>query len=345
MTNFAIIGTSKITDAFIDAAKQDPRFNLTAVYSRHQKTAQEFADKHNIEHCFTDLTLLANSDVIDAVYIASPNSFHAQQSITMLNGGKHVLCEKPVAINCAEFTQMTAAATANKVTFMEAMLVTFLPNYQQIKKHINSLGNIRKYSASFCQLSSRYAAYLQGDNPNTFNLNFGNGALMDIGIYPLYLAIDLFGLPTKISSQGYKLPTGVDGYGDLLLDYTFVENVESIKNDNNQTSLQAHISYSKLSNGTNICEFQGENGYLTWQHSSLFNELTLHLNDGSSQTLTLAQTDNRMTYELSHFIDLIETGIGESSINSWQLSQQVLSVIEQARKQQAIIYPADQAEN
>jgi predicted dehydrogenase len=338
MINFAIIGTSNITVAFIDAARQDSRFNLVAVYSRHQETAQTFAQKHNVEHCFTELNLLASSELIDAVYIASPNSFHAQQSITMLNGGKHVLCEKPVAINCVEFTQMTAAAKANKVTFMEAMLVTFLPNYQQIKKHIKALGDIRKYSASFCQLSSRYPAYLQGDNPNTFNLSFGNGALMDIGIYPLYLAIDLFGLPTEISSQGYKLPTGVDGYGDLLLDYTTIESVE---NDTNKTSLQAHISYSKLSNGTNICELQGENGYLTWQHSSLFNELALHLNDGSYQTLTLAQTDNRMTYELSHFIDLIEAGIGQSSINSWQLSQQVLSVIEEARKQQTIIYPAD----
>jgi predicted dehydrogenase len=340
MTNFAVIGTSKITDTFIEAAKQDPRFNLVAVYSRHQTTAQAFADKHNIEHCFTDLTLLANSNLIDAVYIASPNNFHAQQSITMLEGGKHVLCEKPVAVNCAELAQMVAAATANKVTFMEAMLITVLPNYHQIKKHVKALGNIRKYSASFCQLSSRYPAYLQGENPNTFNLNFGNGALMDIGIYPLYLAIDLFGLPTEIKEQCYKLPTGVDGYGDILLNYS------SLDKDNNHRSLQAHISYSKLSNGSNICEIQGEKGRLTWQHSSLFNELSLHLNDGSCEILTLPQTENKMTYELSHFIDLIESNKIESSVNSWQLSQQVLAVIEQVRKQQGIVYSADKrAEN
>ena len=335
MTNFSVIGTSKITDAFIEAARQDPRFNLVAIYSRQQTTAQAFADKHNIEHCFTDLTLLATSKLIDAVYIASPNNFHAQQSIALLESGKHVLCEKPIAINCAELTKMVASAKANNVTFMEAMLVTFLPNYQQIKNHIKALGNIHKYSASFCQLSSRYPAYLRGENPNTFNLSFGNGALMDVGIYPLYLAIDLFGLPTEVIGQSHKLPTGVDGYGDLLLKYDLPDT------DSNQATLQAHISYSKLSNGNNICEIQGENGYLMWQHSSLFNEVSLHLNDGSCQTLTLAQTDNRMTYELSHFIDLIESGHSESSVNSWQLSQQVLSVIEQARKQQGIIYPAD----
>lgn len=329
MINFAVIGTSKITSAFIDAAKQDPRFNLAGVYSRRQETAQAFANKHNIEHCFTELMHLAESTLIDAIYIASPNSFHAEQSITMLNAGKHVLCEKPVAINAAEFTQMTEAAIANNVTFMEAMLVTFLPNYQQIKKHITSLGELRKYSASFCQLSSKYPAYLQGDNPNTFNLAFGNGALMDIGIYPLYLAVDLFGVPSEINNNCYKLPSGVDGYGELLLTY-------------NQNSVQAQISYSKLSNGSNICELQGENGYLTWQHASLFNELTLHLNDGSKQILTLPQNDNRMTYELSHFIDLIERKSFESPINTWQLSQQVLNIMEQARKQQNIRYAADQ---
>ncbi len=337
MINFAVIGTSKITDAFIEAAKQDSRFHLAGVYSRQNKTAQEFANKYNIEHCFTNLNLLANSDVIDAVYIASPNSFHAQQSIKMLNASKHVLCEKPLAINSQELAQMTAAAKDHNVTFMEAMLVPFLPNYQQIKKHSHALGQIRKYSASFCQLSSRYPAYIQGNNPNTFNLNFGNGSLMDIGIYPLYLAIDLFGLPDTISSQCYKLPSGVDGYGDLLLNYL----TQPEEQQKAQQQVQAHISYSKLSNGTNIGELQGENGYLTWQHSSLFNEVKLHLNDGSCQNLTLEQTDNRMTYELSHIIDLIECEEIESKINSWQLSQQVLSVIEQVRKQQQIIYPSD----
>ena len=327
MINFAVLGTSKITDTFIDAAKQDARFHLAGVYSRQSTTAKAFASKYNIEHCFTDLNLLANSDAIDAVYIASPNSFHAQQSVMMLNAGKHVLCEKPVAINCQELMKMTAAAKVNNVAFMEAMLVPFLPNYKQIKKHIKALGQITKYSASFCQLSSKYSLYLQGDNPNTFNLAFGNGSLMDIGIYPLYLAIDLFGIPDNVSSQCYKLPSGVDGYGDVLLTY-------------NTPQVQVHVSHSKLSHGVNIGELQGENGYLTWRHSSLFNEVHLHLNDGSCQNLTLAQNENRMAYELSHFIDLIECGEIESKINCWQLSQQVLSVIEQVRKQQKIIYPA-----
>lgn len=334
MVNFAVIGTSKITCAFIEAAKQDPRFNLIAVYSRHIETAQHFAKKHNIKYSFDDLSDLANSDEVEAVYIASPNSFHAKQSIKMLAAGKHVLCEKPVAINEKELKTMVMAARDNNVCFMEAMLISFLPNYLQIKKHLKDIGNIRKYSASFCQLSSRYPAYLKGENPNTFNLEFGNGALMDIGIYPLYPIVDLCGMPTKISSQSAKLASGVDGYGDVLLSY---EN-EVI---NNGIPITAVISYSKVSHGDITGELQGDNGRITWQHSSLFNSVNLHLNDGTTKELTLAQTDNRMTYELSHFIDVIERDDIESDINTWQLSEQVLSVIELVRKQQCLVYPAD----
>jgi predicted dehydrogenase len=336
MINFAVIGTSKITNAFIDAAKQDSRFNLVGVYSRQLDTAKSFAQKHNIKHYYDDLQDLANTKEVDAVYIASPNSFHAKQSIIMLEAGKHVLCEKPVAINTKELASMIAAAKKYNVCFMEAMLVSFLPNYLQIKKHLSSIGTIRKYSASFCQLSSRYPAYLNGESPNTFNLEFGNGALMDIGIYPLYPVVDLFGVPDQIFSQGAKLASGVDGYGDVLLSY---HNSSVIAN--NGASVQAVITYSKVSHGGNIGELQGDEGRISWQHSSLFNEVKLYLNDGTIQELTLNQTDNRMTYELSHFIDVIDRGDIESDINTWQLSHRVLSVIEQVRKQQSLIYPSD----
>ncbi|GAA0823473.1 Gfo/Idh/MocA family oxidoreductase [Colwellia sp. D2M02] len=340
MINFAVIGTSKITCAFIEAAKQDPRFNLYAVYSRQLETAQTFAEKHKIAHCYTDLSELANASEVNAVYIASPNNCHEAQTLMMINAGKHVLCEKPIAINTAQLTRMIMAAKHNNVCFMEAMLISFLPNYLQIKKHLHAIGTVRKYSASFCQLSSRYPAYLKGENPNTFNLFFGNGGLMDIGIYPLYPIIDLFGLPNKVASQCSKLASGVDGYGDVLLSYSdHSVNAQGIA----QTELQGLISYSKVSHGANLGELQGDKGRINWQHSSLFNEVTLTLNNGEVHNISVAQTSNRMTYELSHFIDLIEQGKIESPINHWQLSEQVLSVIEQVRAQQGIIYPEDTA--
>lgn len=249
MINFAVIGSSKITESFIEAAKQDERFNLHGVYSRNIENAQTFAKKHQAALSFNELKQLADCQEIDAVYIASPNSFHAQQAIALLQAGKHVLCEKPVAVNSLQLSAMIAAARENNRCFMEAMMISFLPNYQQIKQHLHKLGKIRKYSASFCQYSSRYPAYLQGDNPNTFNLAFANGSLVDIGIYPLYPLLDIFGLPDKISSQCSKLASGVDACGDVLLSY-----------DKQDLQLQAVVSHSKVSNSINSCELQGELG-------------------------------------------------------------------------------------
>ena len=105
---FGIIGTNFITDWVIKGGSQDPRFEITAVYSRSAETARQFAQKYTIPHTFTSLEQLARCDQVDAVYIASPNLLHAQQSILMMQHGKHVLCEKPLAMSVAEAEAMFA---------------------------------------------------------------------------------------------------------------------------------------------------------------------------------------------------------------------------------------------
>lgn len=326
---FAVIGTSKITNMFIAAAKQDKRFVLQAVYSRSIDMATSFARQNGANDVFDDLSALASCKNIDAVYIASPNSFHAQQAILMMKSGKHVLCEKPVAVNAVELKKMIETAKQYNVCFMEAMLSSFVPNFLAIKNALGKIGKLRKFTASFCQYSSRYPAYLKGENPNTFNLDFANGSLVDIGIYPLYAAISLFGMPDSINSQCAKLASGVDGCGDVLLDY---------KND---YQLQAIISYSKISSGENIGELQGELGRIVWQHSSIFEHVKLILNNGEEHNLSVEQHENRMVYECQHFLDLIIEKRIESPTNSWQLSTNVLNVIETVRNQQDIVYPND----
>lgn len=326
---FAVIGTGKITEQFIDAAKQDDRFELAAVYSRSQETAQAFADKHQASYAFNDLQALAQSEYIDAVYIASPNSCHAEQSILMMAAGKHVLCEKPVAADTKQLDLMIATAERCKVTFMEAMLTSFLPNLAQIKSAMSQIAPLRMFSAGFCQYSSRYSKYLAGEMPNTFNPDFANGALMDIGIYPLYVALQLLGEPDDSTGFLTLLDSGVDGCGDVLLNYQQTH------------KMQAHISFSKVSSGENICQLQGEKGRIVWQHSSTINSVDLYLDGQDKQTLTVMQNDNRMVYELNHFIDLIEQGDIQSTVNTWQLSKQALSIIEQVRKNNGVIYPSD----
>ena len=153
---FGVIGTNNISNWVIAGGRQDERFELVAVCSRTQERADEFAAKHNIPHTFTSLEEMASSPLIDAVYIATPNYVHAEQSILCMSHGKHVLCEKPFASNAHEVQQMIETARTSGVTLMEAMISTLNPNFAIAKDHLKNLGTIRRYFASYCQYSSRY---------------------------------------------------------------------------------------------------------------------------------------------------------------------------------------------
>lgn len=140
MIRFGVIGTNKITDAFIQDASTLNDFTLAAVYSRTEEQATAFASKYNVQTTFTDLESMAKSALIDAVYIASPNSFHAEQAILLMEHGKHVLCEKAIASNTAELQAMIDTAKHNNVVLMEALKTTVTPNFQSIRENLHKIG-------------------------------------------------------------------------------------------------------------------------------------------------------------------------------------------------------------
>jgi predicted dehydrogenase len=329
MVRFGIIGTNWITERFIHAAKQVKDFQLVAVFSRTEKRAQEFADQHQAEFIYTDLYEMARSKEIDAVYIASPNSVHASQAMIMMNHGIHVLCEKPFASNTAEVKAMIACAKENGVLLMEALKTTLLPNFKGIKEHLNKIGPVRRYFASYCQYSSRYDRYKKGEVLNAFDPTFSNGALMDIGIYCVYPLVALFGEPNQISGGCYMLESGVDGEGSLLLQYE---------------EMDAVIMYSKITNSYVPSEIQGENGSIVIDHMNPMTKIKIYYRDGSIEDISSPQVENSMYYEVEEFINLINNNQLESTINSYHNSFITAEILEEARKQMKIIYPADKIE-
>ena len=137
MIRFAVIGTNTITDKFLQAASALPDFKLCAVYSRTLARAREYAQKNNVSLVFDSLEALANSDQIDAVYIASPNFCHAAQSILMMQHHKHVLCEKPIALSNQDCDDMVRACEENGVTFMAGHVMNFFNGVHHAKELIN----------------------------------------------------------------------------------------------------------------------------------------------------------------------------------------------------------------
>ncbi|MDD9312084.1 Gfo/Idh/MocA family oxidoreductase [Cytobacillus firmus] len=326
MVRFGIVGTNWITERFLKAALQAEDFQLTAVYSRTEEKAKKFAGNYGVERTFTDLQTMAASGEIDAVYIASPNSLHAEQAIIFMKHNVHVLCEKPIASNIKELQMMIAAARENNVLLMEALKSTFMPNFLAVKENLHKIGQVRRYFASYCQYSSRYDAYRQGTVLNAFNPEFSNGSIMDIGIYCIYPLVALFGKPEEIKAAGYKLESGVDGEGSIVLKYP---------------DMDAVIMYSKITNSSLPAEIQGEEGNIVIDKISTPEKVELHYRNGEKEDLTQDQLSDSMYYEAKEFIRLVQAGKTESDINSFANSMITMEIIEEARRQIGVVYPAD----
>ena len=327
---FGIIGTNFISDWVIAGGRQDERFELAAVYSRTQESADAFAAKHDIPHTFTSLEAMAASPLIDAVYVASPNAFHAAQSILCMEHGKHVLCEKAFASNAREVREMIAAARKNKVALMEAMKPTLTPGFLAARDALGRIGVVRRYFSCYCQYSSRYDKFREGTVLNAFRPEMSNGALPDIGVYTIYPMVVLFGRPQAIKAAGFKLSSGVDGEGSVVFSYP---------------SMDAAILYSKIANSQLPTEIQGEDGNILFDRINIISEVNLHFRDGRRELLSYPTPYNDYYFEVKEFIDVVQTGRQESTVNSWENSLITMEIMDEIRRQLDVKYPADDVEN
>lgn len=335
---FGVIGTNFITDWLIEGAKEDARFELSAVCSRSIDTGRAFAAKYGISHVFTSVEDMACSDCVDAVYVASPNFLHASQSIICMSHGKHVLCEKPLASNAVEARRMVEASRINGVCLMEAMKTTLTPNFKTVIEHMGDVGRVRRYFSSYCQYSSRYDRYKSGELPNAFNPTMSNGAIMDIGVYTIYPMVVLFGQPKEVIATGMLLPSGADGQGSAIFKYEHMD---------------ACVIYSKISDSALRSEIQGEEGVLSIGAINHMNDIkfmprTANLGGGIKgqccvEDLSARQGHNGYYYEVAEFISLVQAGKLQSKINSHDNSVMTMEIIDEIRRQIGVVFPADSA--
>ncbi|MDC5818434.1 Gfo/Idh/MocA family oxidoreductase [Vibrio europaeus] len=325
MIRLAIIGTNWITDQFVEAALKTGEYQLSAVYSRSLESAERFAEKYASPALFDDLDLLAASPLFDAVYIASPNILHGPQAMQMMKAGKHVIVEKPMASNLALAKQMFKLAEESNVLLFEAFMSAHIPNFKRLKDELSSIGQIRKGFITYCQYSSRYPKYLAGENPNTFNPEFANGSIMDIGFYCLSSAVELFGEPKSVKAAAQLLDSGVDGSGSVVLEYDGFEVV---------------LQHSKTSDSYLPSEIQGEEGVLLMEMISTAKKLT-KFTRGSDVGIDLSvkQELNPMYYEALE----VASQFKQQSMNSscTQRSLIVAKLLEEIRRQTGVVFPTD----
>ncbi len=319
-----VVGTNFVSDWLVEAAALLPQVTVTAVYSRGQATGDAFAQKHGIPSVFTDYEAFLADGAVDAVYIASPNFVHCAQAVAAAQAKKHILCEKVIATNSREFGRMRAAAAENGVVLLEAMRPVYDPALEVLRQALPLIGPLRRVTLEYCQYSSRYDKFLAGQVLNAFDPTLSNAAIMDIGVYCIAVCAHLFGAPKAMRAASSFLHNGFEGCGQLLLEYE---------------GFQANISYSKISESIAPSVIQGEKGSLTIDKISMPGQIWFHPYKGEPRRLDYAPQENNMVHELAEFVRLAGAGAVEHPGLVTSAIQMV--VIDEARRQTGIVFPAD----
>lgn len=213
---WGILAPGNIAHAFATALAQVQGAKLVAVASRNGRRAQDFAQQYGFESSYGSYEELVSDPQVDIVYVASPHSHHYAHSLMALQGGKAVICEKPICVNGAQLEHLRQVATDKGLLLMEAMWTAHMPLQLELVRMVQAgeLGEIKRIEADLS---------FAGDyDPSSrlYNPDLAGGSLLDVGVYPLSFAQRLMGsLPGPWESQWVAAPTGVDANGSLLFQW------------------------------------------------------------------------------------------------------------------------------
>ncbi|EHJ53264.1 Gfo/Idh/MocA family protein [Streptococcus macacae] len=326
MLNLGIIGTGTISHQFIEAAQLTQQYHLKAVYSRQLERAQNFLARYETKNlaCYDDLKAFLASD-FDILYLASPNALHYQHAKAALEAGKHLIVEKPAFSTPQELEAILKLAEEKSLYFFEAAR-----NY-----HEDSLAVIKQFLAdktvvganfSYIKYSSKMKDLLAGKMPNVFSDKFSGGALVDLGIYPIYAALKLFGKPKSVNYTASQLANSIDlnGNGNLIYPHFHI-------------ALRTGKNYDAL----NHAEIYTRDGTLILNHIQGISSAHFRRHDGSRKELTLPEMEHLMSAEAKHFADMLNHK-NETLYQTWlEDARSASQILYQMRQSAGIVFEAD----
>lgn len=313
MIRFGILGAARIAPlALIKPAVLIPNVDVVAVAASSVEKAQAFADEHSIATVSESYAALVESPHFDAIYNALPPNLHEQWSVAALRAGKHVLCEKPFAMNAVQARRMVAAADASERLLIEAFHYRFHPYFQRVLEMLadDVIGDVRHVEAQF-DVRIPYRSSEFRHIPA-----LGGGALMDLGCYPVHWVRTLIGSEPRVAhAECVRSEAGVDVATRATLRFADDATAEVITSMS-ENAPQQHFAHVVI---------EGEKGRLVLEnpiapHNG--NKITTHV-DGTSGTESVAG-ESTYYYQLGHFAAAIDgseaplTG-GEDAINNMQL--------------------------
>lgn len=321
---WGILGPGNIAAKFAAGVAALADQEVVAAGSRTQASADRFADRFDIRRRHVGYEALVADPEVDAIYVATPHNFHREHTLLALRHGKHVLCEKPFAINAAEAQEMVDAARAAGLFLMEAMWSRFLPIIVEARRLIaaGAIGAVQMIQADF--------GFRASFNPASrlFDPALGGGALLDVGVYPVSLATMLLGEPDRIAAIAALGATGIDENTGMLFGYPGGE-VALLATTVRASTLQEAI-------------ILGSNGSIRL-HSPWWvgNTLTLRRAGHDAEEIVRPFIANGYSHEAMEVADCVRAGRLESESMSLDESLRVMRIMDAVRVQLGMKYPME----
>ena len=319
--NWGIIGTGFIAKKMAEALPFVSQSRLYAVASRSNDTAKVFANAYNCK-AYGNYEDLMNDPEVDIIYIATPHNLHCENTLMAFANGKHVLCEKPLAVNGHELRLMTEAAREKGLFLMEALWTRFNPRLLKVREILDSgrLGKIKL-------LCSNFGDRKQYDPGNRFFSNeLIGGSLLDMGIYPLFTVLYLLGKPKSVTAAATISSTGVDVNCSFTLTY----------DDDAMAALYSSLLVTTDCTTTIYCE-KGDIHLTRYVYAPEL--VTVKLDGHEPEDATPVVYGNIYNYEADEVTRCLGQGKTQSDMWSWADSRMIMDVMDEIRKQIGLFYP------
>jgi predicted dehydrogenase len=310
---WGIIGLGNIANKFATDLGTIENAELVVVASRSQEKSDEFAKKYNSKKAYSSYLDLAKDAEVDAVYIATPHSFHKEHAILCLKNKKAVLCEKPFAMNLQEVEEMIGVAKENNVLLMEALWTYFLPHYTYVLESLKKekFGKILKLEADF-GFSRAF-----DNSSRLFKKEVGGGSLLDIGIYPIFAALSTLGKPDAINADATFFDNGADSECNMTFKYNDQEAI-----------LKSTLTEDTATEATFTCE----RGIITINTMFHMPTTVTITENGKDEIIDFNYKTIGYNFETEHFNQLIRDDKKESDFMTFKFSENLIKTLDNVRE-------------
>ncbi len=321
---WGFLGTGAIAADMAEGLRVAPGAELVAVGSRSAASARRFGDAHNVPRRHASYEALCADPGVDVVYVATPHALHMDNTLTALRAGKHVLCEKPLAIHAGQARRMVEEARRRGLFLMEAMWTRTLPLVVELRRRLaeGAIGEPRYLSADF--------GFRADVDPGSilFDPTLGGGALLDVGVYPVSFAHMLWGRPDVVVADAELGPTGVDHTVVAILRWSGGQ--------------MASISASLRLESPWVADLVGTEGRVTLPRPWWRPEVAvITRGDDPPERLERPLLGNGYAHEVLEVGRCVAAGLLESPTMTHQQSVAVMETLDRIRRAIGLRYPMD----